>query len=159
LAELLLFFADRAQHVETVVAPALREGKIVVLDRFEDSTRAYQGALGVSPDAMSMLAQIVLRGLKPDLTLLLDADPEKALARASTRNRSKGGFSETRFDAESLTFHKKVRDEFLKIARLEPGRICVINGEASQESVAEDVWAAVAQKLAEANFLEAADVR
>lgn len=158
-AELLLFSADRAQHLETVVRPALLDGKVVLLDRFEDSTRAYQGVQGVSPSAMSALGQIVLDGLKPDLTLLFDADPEKTLYRAESRNRSKDGFSETRFDAESMAFHKKVRDEFLKIAHQEPRRIRIIDGEASQEAVANDVWTAVAQKLAETNFQGVADVR
>ena len=151
LAELLLFSADRAQHLETVVRPALREGKVVVLDRFEDSTRAYQGAQGVSQSTMSTLGQIVLDGLKPDLTLLLDADPEKTQSRAAARNKLQDGFSETRFDAESLVFHKKVREEFLRIARQEPSRVRIVNGEASQEKVADDVWAAVSQKLEEAN--------
>jgi dTMP kinase len=148
-AELLLFSADRAHHVETVVEPALRQGKIVLLDRFEDSTKAYQGAQGIPFATMSTLGQIVLNGLVPDMTILLDADPEKALARTSVRNRAKDGFSETRFDAESLAFHKKVREEFLKIAHQEPSRIRIINGEASQEAVSDNVWAAVAQKLAQ----------
>jgi len=159
LSELLLFSADRAQHLEILVRPAIRDGKVVVLDRFEDSTRAYQGAQGVPIGAVSALGEIVLDGLKPDLTLLLDADPERTLGRAAARNRSKDGFSETRFDTESLAFHKKVREEFLKIARQEPNRVCIINGEASQETVANDVWAAVAQKLEEANLKGAACVR
>jgi len=158
-AELLLFSADRAQHVDTVVMPALREGKVVLLDRFEDSTRAYQGAQGISTETMSMLARIVLNGLKPDLTLLLDADPEKTLGRAAARNRSENGFLETRFDTESLAFHKKVREEFLRIARSDPSRVRIINGESSQEQVAEDVWATVAPKLAEGNCKGVTDVR
>jgi len=163
LAELLLFSADRTQHVETVVRPALRDGKVVVLDRFEDSTRAYQGVQGVSPSTMSALGQIVLDGLRPNLTLLFDADPEKTLSRAAVRNKSRSGFSETRFDAESLVFHKRVREEFLKIAHQEPSRVHIINGEASQEAVADDVWAIVSQKLAqhlsEPDLQRVADVR
>jgi dTMP kinase len=151
LAELLLFSADRAQHLETVVRPALKNGKVVVLDRFEDSTRAYQGAQGVPQSAMSALGQIVLDGLRPDLTLLLDADPERTLGRAAARNKSQNGFSETRFDSESLAFHTKVREEFLRIARQEPSRVHIVNGEADQETVANNVWAAVSQKLGETN--------
>jgi dTMP kinase len=163
LAELLLFSADRAQHIEAVVRPALKDGKVVVLDRFEDSTRAYQGAQGISPSTMSALGQLVLDGLKPDLTLLFDADPEKTLNRAAARNKSRSGFSETRFDAESLTFHKRVREEFLRIAHQEPSRVRIINGEANQETVANDVWTVVSQKLArhlaESDLRRVADVR
>jgi dTMP kinase len=151
-AEMMLFCADRAQHVEAIVKPALQAGRIVVLDRFEDSTRAYQGAQGIQEETLVLLRQIVLKDLAPDLTLLFDADPEKTLARANARNSSEAGFTETRFDHEALGFHKKVREEFLKIASREPGRFCIIQADESQDGVAAKVWSAVAPKLAEAGF-------
>jgi dTMP kinase len=152
-AEMMLFYADRAQHVEAIVKPALKAGRIVALDRFEDSTRAYQGAQGIQEETLGLLRQIVLKDLAPDLTLLFDADPEKTLARANARNSSKDGFTETRFDHEALSFHKKVREEFLKIASREPGRFCIIQADESLERIAAKVWSAVAPKLAAAGFL------
>ena len=152
-AELLLFCADRAQHIETTIKPALKAGRIVVSDRFEDSTRAYQGAQGIDGDSLAALRQIILKGLRPDLTLLLDACPEEALSRANSRNSAEAAFSETRFDHETLDFHKRVRDEFLRIASLEPSRFCLIKADEDKECVAGSIWAAVAPKLAAAGFV------
>jgi len=151
-AELLLFYADRLQHVETIVKPALQAGRIVLLDRFDDSTRAYQGAQGIPENALTVLRQMVLKGLQPDLTLLFDADPQKTLDRANTRNREKTGFSETRFDNEALDFHKKVREMFLEIASREPDRVCVIDADKSPEDVADSVWSTVVPRLRAAGF-------
>jgi dTMP kinase len=152
-AELLLFYADRAQHLETVVRPALRSGQIILLDRFEDSTRAYQGIQGVSEKTLDTLRQIVLKDLRPDLTLLFDADPEKMLIRVNSRNREKPDFAETRFDREELCFHRNVRERFLEIASREPERICVIPADESPESIAGNVWSLIAPKLNAAGFL------
>lgn len=153
-AEIMLFYADRAQHVETIIKPALQTGRIVVLDRFEDSTRAYQGAQGIQEETLVLLRQIVLKNLRPDLTLLFDADPKKTLARVDARNRADAGFLETRFDHEALSFHKKVRAEFLKIASREPSRVCIIQADESQKDVAEKVWSVVAPKLITAGFMQ-----
>ncbi|MCL1908174.1 MAG: dTMP kinase [Holophagaceae bacterium] len=152
LAELLLFYADRAQHLEELVKPMLLAGHVVISDRSEDSTRAYQGSLGIPGEKLAMMRQMVLNDLRPDLTLLFDADPEAALARANIRNREDDNFAETRFDNEAIGFHKRVRAEFLKIALEEPGRVQVINANQSHGSVAKDVWSAVAPKLAVAGF-------
>jgi dTMP kinase len=152
-AELLLFYADRAQHVETVIKSALRSGQIVLLDRFEDSTRAYQGVQGVSEETLVMLRQIVLKDLRPNLTLLFDADPEKMLTRVDSRNREKTDFAETRFDHEALCFHRKVRERFLEIASREPERIRVIPADESPDVVADNTWSVVAPKLNAAGFL------
>ena len=152
-AELLLFCADRAQHMETVVWPTLQAGRIVLLDRFEDSTRAYQGAQGISEKTLSVLSQVVLKGFRPDLTLLFDADPAKTLARVNTRNTGKSGFAETRFDNETLDFHERVRKVFLEIASQEPDRVHVINAHENPEDVADNVWSVVAPALKAAGFL------
>lgn len=152
-AELLLFYADRVQHVETIVKPALQTGQIVLLDRFDDSTRAYQGAQGIPEKTLATLRQIVLKGLRPSLTLLFDADPAETLARVDARNKEKTGFSETRFDNEALDFHKKVREAFLEIASQEPDRVCVIRADGSPGDIAGSVWSAVAPRLRAAGFL------
>jgi len=152
-AELLLFYADRAQHVETVIKPALLSGQIVLLDRFEDSTRAYQGAQGISEETLAALRQIVLKDLRPDLTLLFDADPEKMLTRVSSRNRENPDFTETRFDQEALCFHRKVRERFLEIASREPKRVHVIAADGSAEAIADHVWSVVVPELNAAGFL------
>jgi len=151
-AELLLFYADRAQHVETVIKPALMGGQLVILDRFEDSTRAYQGAQGISEKTLTVLRQIVLKTLRPDLTLLFDAEPEKMLSRANSRNREKPNFTETRFDQESLCFHRKVRKRFLEIASTEPERVCIVAADGSMEAIADNVWSLIVPKLNAAGF-------
>jgi len=153
MAELLLFFADRAQHLEEVVKPALHAGQIVLIDRFEDSTRAYQGAQGIPEEMLSILRQLVMKDFRPNLTLLFDADPIKTLERANSRNSAKNGFAETRFDNEAISFHQSVRQEFLKIAVQEPERIFVIKADEHPEEVAERVWSAVKPKIMAAGFL------
>jgi dTMP kinase len=153
-AELLLFCADRVQHIEAVIMPALASGKIVVLDRFEDSTRAYQGAQGIPENTLSAMRQLVLKGLAPDLTLLFDADPEMALQRVSGRNIAAAGFQETRFDDEKLDFHKRVGEAFLKIATHEPERVCVIDADGTPESIFVHVWHVVKPRLEAAGFLK-----
>lgn len=152
-AELLLFYADRAQHLATLVRPSLAAGRIVLVDRFEDSTRAYQGASGVSEASMDRLAEVVLQGLKPDLTLILDMDPEVSLRRVATRNAALGeGFKETRFDGAALAFHRRVRARFQDIAHAEPDRVVLIEADGAEEAVAEAMWAAVAPRLRAAGF-------
>lgn len=153
-AELLLFYADRAQHLETIIRPKLLTNQIVVIDRFEDSTRAYQGAQGIPEKVLLLLRQTVLRNLEPDLTLLFDIDPAKSLARANSRNIASLGFAETRFDNEALCFHQKVREAFLNIARQEPDRISTINADQNQKDVSDTVWSAIAPKLVAAGFLQ-----
>ena len=147
MAELLLFYADRAQHLARFVRPQLAQGKVVLLDRFDDSTRAYQGAQGVAEAVLDRLGAGVLDGLKPDLTLVLDLDPAEAVARAGVRNAADGGFRETRFDEETLEFHRRVRERFLDLARREPGRVAVVPAAAPADQVEAAVWARVAPLL------------
>lgn len=128
-AELLLYMADRAQHIEAVIKPGLAEGKIVVCDRYVDATVAYQGfARGLGVDYIRDLHRIVLKDFKPDVTFLLDLPPRIGLSRAwqelDSGNRSG---SESRFEKEAISFHEKVRAGYLKLARLEPQRFKIID--------------------------------
>ena len=151
-AELLLFYADRAQHLARFIRPALEAGKVVLLDRFDDSTRAYQGAQGIPEAMLDCLSELVLGSRKPDLTLLLDLDPAASLVRVEVRNGLAEGFRETRFDGEALAFHREVRRRFLAIALQEPHRVAVIPAQLDADAVAAAVWARVAPALAAAGF-------
>jgi dTMP kinase len=152
-AELLLFYADRAQHLATLVRPALTAGKVVLVDRFEDSSWAYQGARGVSDANLTRLREVVLGDFKPDLTLILDMDPEESLKRVETRNASLGtSFTETRFDQEALEYHRKVRHRFQAIGRKEPGRVVLIPAAGSPEQVDTLVWGQVSSFLRPRGF-------
>lgn len=147
-AELFLFLADRAQHVEDVIRPALAAGKILLCDRYTDSTIAYQ-AYGRGENAQ-MLQEFNLAassGLEPDVTFLLDLPVREGLARASLRNRANGTIqSEGRFDSETVDFHERVRNGYLELARQNLDRIMVVNATSKIEKVVEDCY----------NILEAA---
>ena len=148
MAELLLFYADRAQHVETLVKPALATGKHVLLDRFNDSTWAYQGARGVPDELLLQLAQLVLGDFKPDLTIILDIDPVDSLKRVAIRNNKPGEvFTETRFDNEVLEFHLKVRQRFLRLATREPSRVALIDATGTPDEVEAAIWQRVSSFL------------
>jgi dTMP kinase len=139
-AELLLYFASRAQNVEQCILPALQAGKIVLCDRFTDSTIAYQGyARGLGAETVLALDRIACQGLTPDLTLLIDVEVEMGQARMRARNAS-GPANETRLDDESREFHRKVRDAYLAIARQHADRFRVIDGRAAPDDVAARVW-------------------
>lgn len=147
-SELLLFYADRAQHLAQVVRPGLQAGKVVLVDRFEDSTRAYQGARGVAELHLDRLSDMVLQGLRTDLTLILDMDPEASLKRVEARNGALGAsFTETRFDQEALSFHRKVREGFLAIAKKEPQRAVLLPADQPLEAVEAAIWAHVSAVL------------
>lgn len=152
-AELLLFYADRAQHLERLIRPALAAGSIVLVDRFEDSSRAYQGASGVGEAALDALSELVLRGLRPQLTVMLDMDPELSLQRVEVRNLALGAeFAETRFDEAELEFHRRVRSRFLAIAQNHPGRVAVVPAREPVETVEAAIWSRVAPLLRSAGF-------
>ncbi|MEK6777915.1 MAG: dTMP kinase [bacterium] len=135
MAELLLYIADRAQHVARRVLPALNQGMLVICDRFADATVAYQGdGRGLDRARILELNQIATGGLKPDLTLLIDIPAEIGLARARKRNKDKDiGHSEGRFEEEELDFHNRVRAGYLHLAELEPERFRVVDGSLSPE--------------------------
>jgi len=140
-AELLLFYADRAQHLAEFLVPNLEAGKLVLLDRFDDSTRAYQGAQGVSDTMVDRIGEAVVGRLKPNLTILLDMDPAVALERVQARNAADETFRETRFDQEQLAFHQRVRSRFLAIANKEPQRVVVVSALEEADTVEEAIWA------------------
>jgi len=125
LTELLVFAADRAQHVRRVLRPALEAGKVVFSDRYADATAAYQGAgRGFSPELISEIIELATEGLKPDLTLLFDLSVDDSTAR--TRRRTNGKQQGDRLDSEDAEFHNRVRDAYLRLARAEPERIKII---------------------------------
>jgi dTMP kinase len=142
LSETLLIMADRAAHLERVIRPALAEGKYVVCDRFFDSTKAYQGvAGGLGLDVIHNLQQPVLGNTLPDVTLLLDIDPEKGLRRAQER----GG--ELRFESKTLAYHRTLRNAFLDFAAQEPERIFVIDADRDVEAVSANILAVLDERL------------
>jgi dTMP kinase len=144
-AELLLYFASRNQNVEELILPALGRGAIVLSDRFTDSSTAYQGhARGLGSGTVLDLDRISCRGLVPDLTLLVDIDVEQGLKRVRDRNL---GEKESRMDAQSLEFHRKVRQAYLEMAAREPLRFRIIDGGGTVEEVAAAVWQAVCPLL------------
>jgi len=152
-AELLLFYADRVQHVATRIRPALEAGQVVLVDRFEDSSRAYQGACGVPEERLEALSHLALGGFRPDITLILDLDPEEGLRRVTARNGALGGaFRETRFDEAALAFHVDVRQRFQAIAAREPERAVLVPARGTEDTVAEALWAQVAPRLVAAGF-------
>jgi len=151
VAELLLYAAARAQHVEDVIRPALAEGKIVLCDRFSDATFAYQGGgRGLDTGLIRRLNNIATGGLAPDLTLLLDFSPEEGLKRARTRNSKNSGPDEGRFESESLDFHGRVRKGYLDLARTE-NRFLVIEASGTIEEVASRMAKAVISRIGKRN--------
>jgi len=140
-SELLLMFAARSVHLEHLIRPALAAGTWVVCDRFTDATYAYQGAgRGVDTESIAWLERFVQRGLRPDLTLLLDAPVEIAMARA----RARSGAQPDRFELEARAFFERVRAGYLDRARREPDRFRIIDASAPLEVVTEDVRSSVA---------------
>ena len=128
--ELLLMFAARAQHVQNVLRPALKAGKLVICDRFTDTTYAYQGAgRGVNKAKIEMLENVVQDGLKPELTVLLDAPIDICLERIKARKKT------DRFESETKQFFQKARNAYLEMAAAEPERFYVLNADQSIETL------------------------
>jgi dTMP kinase len=141
--ELLLYFASRAQNVDEWILPALARGEIVVSDRFTDSSLVYQGCgRGLGAETVMALDRIACRGLKPDLTILVDVDAEASLARARARNLAEP-HCETRMDDQSLDFHRKVYDAYHALAAAEPERVKLVNGRTGIDSIERAVWEVV----------------
>lgn len=138
-SELLLYLTERSEHVEKVIKPALSEGKIVLCDRFSDATRAYQSfGRGIDRNLVEELIRFSTDGLEPDLTILLDIEPEKALLRARMRNLT-SLFSEGRFEMEDLEFHKKVYKGYLSIAKEFPLRIKIVDANLEEGEVFQNI--------------------
>jgi len=134
MTELLLIFASRAQHLEKVIRPALENGIWIICDRFTDATYAYQGGgRGLKTSVIAELESMVLGELRPDLTIILDLDPETGLARAKERGEL------DRFENEKDEFFNKVRSAYLDIARSNPDRCFVIDASQNIEQVSADI--------------------
>ena len=144
LAETLLLYAARADHLERLIRPALARGAVVISDRFADSPRAYQGAAGgVAPGFIDTVERTVLGETRPDLTLILDLPAERGLQRAAGR-----GGAEARFESKGLAFHQRLREGFLAVAAAEPGRCVVIDADRPVDQVADAIADAVGALLA-----------
>lgn len=137
MTELLLYAADRVQHVQEQIAPALAAGKTVVCDRFHDSTVAYQGfSRKIDIAAIDRVHALILDGLTPDLTFLLDLPATVGLARAWKQiNSGRRSGAETRFESENLAFHEAVRSGYLELARREPDRFVIIDATVKADEV------------------------
>jgi dTMP kinase len=134
--ELLLYLADRYQHLKEIVEPSLKRGLVVLSDRYQDATRAYQGAArGISLDEIEKLAGL-LGIVEPDKTILLDLEPEEGLMRARRRNlENPSAAAEGRFEAENISFHRKVREAYLELASRSPNRIHVVQASGTPDEV------------------------
>lgn len=143
ISETLLLYAARADHMERRVLPALSEGKWIICDRFADSTRAYQGAAtALDARRIQQIHEATLGGFEPDLTLILDLDPEAGLQRTVER-----GEAATRFERKDARFHAALRQGFLDIAAAEPERCAVIDAAQGPEAVLADALTIIAGRL------------
>jgi len=143
-AELLAFTIARSQLVEDVIFPNLVNKNIVICTRYADSTTAYQGyGRGLDINLVKIANEIATKGLKPNLTILLDLAPEKALARRWGSNKIK----DDHFEQQQLIFHRRVREGYLELAAEEPERWLVINAEKDKEEIANEIWQRVSKLL------------
>ncbi|MFS8777658.1 dTMP kinase [Synechococcus sp. W70.1] len=147
LAELFLYAADRAEHVQKCILPALAAGQVVVCDRFTDSTLAYQGyGRGLDLQQVRQLNHLATGGLQPHLTLWLDLPPEVGLARKASGPLTRTGLAD-RLEQERLEFHRRVHQGFQTLAAAEPQRIVRIDAEGSPLEVAARIWSVVQPRL------------
>jgi dTMP kinase len=143
--EAILFAAARDDHVRATIRPALDAGKWVICDRFTDSTRVYQGALGkVDAKLIRSLERVTVGSARPNLTFILDVPATVGLARAKHR---RGAGTTDRFEAESVEFHEELRRAYIALADKEPKRCVLVDGRAPREVVSERIWTAVEQRL------------
>ena len=146
-AELALMFASRAQHLEEVILPALAHGKVVLCDRFTDSSEAYQGGgRKLGSEAVLALHEVLCRGLQPNLTILMDSNVADSVARARRRNAAAGS-DEGRFERENREFFERTRQAYLEIARRDAHRVVLINAREPIETVHRNIVAALRKKL------------
>jgi dTMP kinase len=144
--EALMFAAARIDHIDRRIRPALARGDWVICDRFIDSTRVYQGALGrIEPGLLDELEQVTIDGFSPDLTLILDLDPATGLGRAASRRRP--GEATDRFESEALDFHTRLRQAYLAIAAEEPVRCVVLDAALPPDTLAQAAWDALSERL------------
>lgn len=148
-AEALLYFADRHIHLTKKIWPAMEKGAIVLSDRFADSTMAYQYYgynKRVSKETLNTLYDIAVGQFKPDLTIILDIDPEKGLARSFAKAKNMD-VKELRFEGRDLEFHHNLRNGFLEIAKAEPERCVVLDADKTIEDLHTDIIKVVEEKL------------
>jgi dTMP kinase len=140
--ELLLYMADRAQHINSVIKPSVAAGKTVICDRYFDATVVYQGfARELDIDVIQQLHALLFDNFMPDLTLLLDLEPREGLARAWKQlNGGQRSDGESRFEEETLAFHEKVRAGYLELARLEPDRFRIIDATRDVRQVRDNIY-------------------
>ncbi len=150
MAELLLFAADRAQHVDLLINPAINDGRIVLSDRYADATFAYQGAgRGFDEEVVTRIIELATRGLKPDLTLFFDIPVETAIERLN--NRKDESAKRNRMDLETSDFYNRVRQSYMGIAEREPARFKVIDATGSIDETYQKVLAIVKDMLSQEN--------
>lgn len=153
LSEMALMFASRAQHIAEVIEPGLAAGNIVLCDRFTDSTEAYQGSgRRLGSEAVRELHRVLCGNLQPDLTLLLDSNPQASVSRARRRNKrnsrnGSGGPDENRFESETRSFFGRVRDGYMAIARREHGRVVMVDARGTPGETHQQIREAVQKKL------------
>lgn len=150
--ETLLLAAARAHHLRTLIVPALEEGKIVICDRFSDSTRVYQGSgLGLDRQRIEEINRIATKGLEPDITFIMDIDPETGLGRSEKRFSDAGSGSkektEDRYERLDYSFHKKIRQGFLNLAKVYPERCVVIDAHNPVSTIAEKIKSETIKRL------------
>lgn len=137
--ELLLLLAARSHHVANVIAPSLTEGKMVVCDRYTDSTVCYQGAgRGIDRDTIAVLNDYATGGLAPDLTFVMDLDSEAGLSRLARSERALD-----RFEREQADFHRRVRECYLELAAAQPGRCVVVPADRPKDVIADEIYQAL----------------
>ncbi len=135
-AELFLYLADRAEHVQKVIKPALDSGQTVIVDRFTDSTLAYQGhGRGLSLHSLQEMNQLAAGGLEPDLTIVFDLPAEIGLMRARNRNKKSGLEDESRFEAQDIQFHRLVRQGYLELASNQPDRVKLLDASGQEQDI------------------------
>ena len=149
LAELLLYMADRAQHLSQIIKAALIENRTVLCDRYFDATVAYQGhARGLDMEMITQLHRQAFENLKPDFTFLLDLDPAEGLARAWQQiDEGDREAAETRFEEEKIAFHEKVREGYLNLVRQEPERFVVIDAARDEAGVWDQIRAVLSEAV------------
>lgn len=141
MCELMLYLADRAHHTETVIEKNLKENTVVLSDRYADSTIAYQGyARNGNIEQLEFLNNIATKGIKPDITIVLDIDPNISMERIQERKLD-------RIESEKIDFHNKVREGFLEIAKKEPERVIIINANESLEQIKDQIESIIVNKM------------
>ncbi len=155
LAEALIFYAARADHLNKTIRPALHDGQWVLCDRFSDSTRVYQSLASTLPQSVcDQLDQIVVRDTQPELTIVMDIVPEEGLARAHARRQESASASQDgsvpdtdRYESRDLNYHRRLREGFLEIAKANPERCVVVNASLPVDDISELIWQNVKARL------------